>query len=140
MTIQVSQLPDEAIITAIFEPPMNLHEEIPWMFQRFIELRDTLENSSVYYVVLDTATSRGTRYSFGDVVFILGEARIASRQKRPDMEARLMLVGGGMLLDMAAKAMAQLQYGSYAMRLYATVEEALSTARAEIANALAESA
>jgi hypothetical protein len=140
MTIHVSRLPDEAIIVATFEPPLNLHEEIPWMFQKFLELRDTIENSRIYYVVIDTATSRGAKYNFGEVVFILGEARTASRQKRPDMEARLMLVGGGVLIDMAAKAMAQLQYGSYAMRMYATVEDALSTARAELANAVAESA
>lgn len=137
MTIQVSRLPDEPIITALFEPPMNLHDEIPAMFRQFLELRDTIHHSSVYYVIIDTATSLGNHYTFGDIVYILGEAASASRHKRTGIQPRLMLVGSGPLIELAARAMAQLQYGGHGMRLYTALSDALGTARAELAPVVA---
>jgi hypothetical protein len=133
MTINVEQLPDEPIIVATFVEPMNYQEEAPWMFQRFVELRDAaLEGYSRYYTIIDT---NGVKAGFSEIVFMLGESRTARQNRREDRPVSLALIGSGGLMEMAAKAMSQRQYGGTGMRLFNTLDAALETIRAELAEA-----
>lgn len=123
MPIQVTRLPGEPIITAVFEEPADFHAEVPAMFQRVIELRDTIEDSDRYFFIMDVSAAR---LSFSDIVFAMGESRIARDQRRDDLPVTTLMVGSGPLLEMAAKAMNQRQYGGYGMRLCTSMDEALS--------------
>ena len=130
MTINVEALPGEPIIIATFEEPMDYHQDAPWMFQRFIELRDTdLEGYSRYYTIIDT---NGVKAGFSDIVATLGESKAAREKRRADRPVTLALVGSGALMDLASKAMGQSQYGGYGMRLYTSLDAALDAIRAEL--------
>ena len=130
MPINVECLPDEPIIIASFVEPIDYREESPWMFQRFVEIRDTdLEGYSRYYTIIDT---NGVKVGFSDMVFIMGESRIARQQRREDRPVTLVLVGSGGLMELASKAAGQRQYGSYSMRLFTSLEDALESIRAEL--------
>jgi len=135
MTITVERLPEEPIIIATFVEPMDYHQDTPWMFQQFIELRDTeLEGYSRYYTIINT---NGVKSGFSDIVFMLGESRAARQNRREDRPVSLALVGSGGLMEMAAKAMGQSQYGGYGMRLYTSLDTALVDIRAELADIVA---
>lgn len=109
---------------------MNLREEIPAMFQSYIELSKTLGASPVLYVITDTTDL--TSVAFSDLVFVLSESRVMRSHRTDGQSVRLMLVGAGNLFELAAKAMGQLQYGSQWMRLFPTLGDALAAARAEL--------
>jgi hypothetical protein len=72
--------------------------------------------------------------TFSDMVFGLGELRGVRTLRREDMPARLLAVGAGGVIDLAARAMRQLQYGAYQSRMFDSLDEAISAARAEAAN------
>jgi microcompartment protein CcmK/EutM len=130
MTITVEQLPGEPILIATFIEPMDYHQDAPWMFQRFVEMRDTdLEGYSRYYTIIDT---NGVKAGFSDIVFTLGESRAARQHRREDRPVSLALVGSGGLMELASKAMGQSQYGGYSMRLFTSLDAALEATRAEL--------
>jgi hypothetical protein len=131
MPITISQLTGQPIVLATLEQPMELRQEVPAMFQDLIALTQSLDGYPWLYIVVD-ATKAGA-FSFGDIVYILSESRVTIPHRRADMAVRLMLIGSGMLLDLAAKAMSQLQYGGYQMRLFPTLDQALETAQDELA-------
>lgn len=129
MTIQVEKLPDEPIIVATFTNPMNYYAELPVMFNRIIELRDTLVGYAKYYVIIDI--SRVTA-DFSEIVFALGEVRKASQKRRADLPISLHMVGVGEIVQMIVNAMPQFQYGGYVAPLYSTLEQALEAIRKDI--------
>ena len=99
MTITVERLPGEPIIVATFTEPMNIQDEAPRMFQRFIELRDTeLESYPRSFTIIDANESK---LGFSDIVFVLGESRAAREQRREDRPVSLSLVGSGWLIELA---------------------------------------
>ncbi len=130
MTIVVEKYSAEPIIVAALTEPMDFYKEMPPMFERILELRDTIQGCPKYYTIINMT---GIKVNFSEMVFSLGEVRKASQKRRPDLPIGLHLVGSGELFEMAAKAMAQLQYGGYAAPLHASLEEALKAIRAELA-------
>lgn len=131
MPIDVVRLPDEPIVLVTFAEPLEFRDEIAPMLKRIVELRDTItEPLSRYCIVFDISRYNMT---FSDVVFGLGELRSVRDLRRPDMPAHLMVVGAGAVIEMAAKAFAQAQYGAYQSRLFVSLEDALAAARATIA-------
>jgi hypothetical protein len=131
MTITVERLPGEPIIVATFVEPLNIQDDVPRMFQRFIELRNTeLEDYSRSFTIID---ANDAKLGFSDIVFVLGESRAAREHRREDRPVSLSLVGSGWLIELAAKAMGQSQYGGRGMRMYTSVDAALEAIRAELA-------
>jgi hypothetical protein len=129
MTITVERLPNEPIIVATFAEPMRYDAEVPAMFARILELRETIINSPKYYVLIDiTAVKPG----FNEVMFSLSEVRKASQKRRPDLPISLHLAGEGDLFSLLAKSMSQMQYGSYIAPLHPSADEALKSIRAQI--------
>ena len=126
MTVAVEKLQDQPVILASFSEPVNYDKDFPSMFARILELRDTLQGFAKYYTVIDLT---GLKPSFSELVFSLGEARKASKQRRADLPNEIHLVGSGDLFEMASKALSQMQYGGYSAPLHASVEEALKAIR-----------
>ncbi len=129
MTIVVQRCPDEPILVASMEEPMDFYQEIPTMFAQILKLRDTIQGCPKYYVIIDMARIKA---DFSEIVFCLGEARKASQKRRADFPIGLHLVGGGEIFEMVAHALAQIQYGGYAAPLHATAEEAMKAIQTEI--------
>ena len=129
MTIIVEKLPDEPIIVATMSEPMDFYNEMPQMFARILELRDTIQGSPKYYCII---VMTGIQVDFGEIVFSLNEVRKTSAKRRPDLPISLHLVGAGDLFEMVANALSQRQYGGYAAPLHFTAEEALAAVRAQI--------
>ena len=131
MTLHIEKLPDAPIIVATLSDPMDFYQEIPQMFARILELRDTLQPVPPKYYPVIVMT--GIKAGFTEIVFSLGEARKTSQKRRPDTAASVHLVGAGDLFEMVANALGQRQYGGYAAPLHSSKEEALSAIRAELA-------
>lgn len=130
MSIVVEKLPGEPIIVATLSEPMNYAKEIPTMFSRILEIRDTIVDSPKYWLIIEMSRIKP---DFDDIMFSLGEARKASKQRRPDMPISLHMVGFGGLFKMVANAMSQHQYGGYAITpLHLSLSEALDAIHAEI--------
>ena len=129
MTIIVEKLPNEPIIVSTYSEPMKYDVEVPAMFARILALRDTITKSHKYYVVIDITQ---VKPGFNEVTAALGEVRKASMKRREDMPISLHLAGTGDLFKFLAKSMSQMQYGSYIAPLHPSVDEALSTIRAQI--------
>jgi hypothetical protein len=129
MPIVVERLPGEPIIVATFAEPMNYNVEVPAMFARILELRDTIEGSPKYYVVIDISA---VKPGFSDIMMSLGEVRKASAKRRAELPISPHLAGTGDFFSMLSKAMNQAQYGGYTAPLHTSAAEALSVIRAEI--------
>ena len=129
MTINVEKYPDEPIIVASMKEPMDYYQEMPVMFARILELRDSIQGFPKYYVIIDMT---GMKVDFSEVVFSLSEARKASQKRRPEFPMRLHLVGSGELFEFAANALAQTQYGEYNAPLVNNIEDALDAIRADL--------
>ena len=130
MTIIVEKLPGEPIIVATMSEPMEYYDEIPKMFERILELRDTIQGVPKYYTIISMT---GIKAGFTEIVFSLGEARKTSQKRRADLPIGLHLVGTGDLFEMVANALSQRQYGGYAAPLYTTLSDALAAIRSDIA-------
>lgn len=130
MAIMVEKLPDEPIITVTFENPINYMAELPEAFDAILMLRDTITTSPRYFAIFDVSqVSPG----FSEIVLTLGEAKRASKMRRHDLPLSLSIVGSGRLIEMAANAMEQVQYGAYQMPLFTSLDQALAAARAQYA-------
>lgn len=131
MTVTVNKQPDGPIILATFQEPMDWHTEVPAMFAQIFAIRDTFEDCPKYYAIIDVSA---VKIGFGEMVSALGEVRAASQKRRPDMPIQLSMVGSGSLIEFAAKAMKQQQYGEYHSPLYSSCEKALEAIYADIAD------
>jgi hypothetical protein len=130
MTVLVEKSSEEPIITATLTEPMDYYKEMPLMFARILELRDTIQGCPKYYTIIDMT---GIKADFSEIVFSLGEARKTSQKRRADLPISLHLVGSGDLFEMVANALAQIQYGGYAAPLHKTRGEALVAIHADMA-------
>ncbi|MBN2548649.1 MAG: hypothetical protein JXB15_05810 [Anaerolineales bacterium] len=131
MTVLVEKLPDEPIIVADLIEPMDYYKDIPEMFARIVELRDTIVGCSKYYAIIDMS---GIKADFSEIVFSLSEARKASKRRLVEFPVSVHLVGTGDLFEMVANAAAQVQYGGYKAPLYKTRQEALDAIHTDLAN------
>lgn len=129
MTVLVEKRSDGPIVFVAMSEPMDFYKEIPEMFARIFELRDSIQGYSKYYTVIDMTEIKA---GFAEIVFSLGEARKASKKRLPDFPVELHLVGSGDLFEMVANALAQIQYGGYAAPLYANVESALDAIHSDM--------
>jgi len=131
MTITIERLPGEPIIVTTLAEPLNHQEEGPQMFRRLAEIRNTeMEGHSHYYLVIDT---NGVKTGFSDIVIMLSEMRNARRQHEGGQPVKVILVGSGQMIELATAAMGQAQYGGYGGRLFTSLDEALDSVRAELA-------
>lgn len=127
MPIIVEKLPDEPIIVVTCQEPMNYVQEAPAAFDQVLALRDTIYGCSEYFVVFDASA---VRMSFGDMVTMMGEVKRASQQRRSDLAVIPSLVGSGGLVELAANAVQQTQYGAYKVPLFTSTDQALASIRA----------
>lgn len=129
MTVTVEKLTEEPIIVATFANPMNYYVDVPEMFSKILELRETITGSPKYYIIIDMSAIKA---NFNEIVFSLGEARKASARRIPTMPASLHLVGAGDIFKMVADALGQGQYGGYKAPLYTSVDRALQVVHEEL--------
>jgi hypothetical protein len=130
MPILVEKLRDEPIITVTFEDPINYMAEVPEAFDAILIMRDAINGSPRYFIIFDVSR---VQVGIDEIVLTLGEAKQASKMRRPDLPLSLSIVGSGGLIEMAANAMEQAQYGAYQMPLFTSLDQALAAARAQFA-------
>lgn len=129
MTNEVQRLPGEPIVIACFLDPFDATKEPSEVFRQIFDLRDGIEDDH-YYTVIDVTSVKG---DFSSMVLTLGEAAKVLRQRTSDKQVKLAIVGSGTLVELAAKAMEQDQYGSRKVSLFTSMEDALVTIRADLA-------
>jgi hypothetical protein len=131
MPVNVSKVPHEPIIVAAYEGPINIREDIPAMFRSLSSVMLAAAREEVLYVISDTTNAEPLR--FGDMVFILSEARMMARVRGAQQPVHLILVGSDSFMDLAAKSMSQPEHGGFRIQIYGTLDEALAAARMDLA-------
>jgi hypothetical protein len=131
MPVNVSRLPDEPIVVVAYQAPINIREDIPAMFRGLNSVIIDAAGEEVLYVISDTTNAEPLR--FGDMVFVLSEARMMTKVRSEQQAVQLILVGSDSFMNVAAKAMSQPQHGGFRIQVFGTLDEALTTARLELA-------
>ena len=130
MPITVEPIPNEAILLATFTEPFSPNPHIREMFLAVAELRDELPGSA-FCILVDV---RAVKTGFGDMVMTLGEVRQAIKTApESDRDVVLAMIGSGGLIELAANAMKQAQYGNWTMPLFSSLEDAIAYAKSRVA-------
>lgn len=134
MPVIIERLPEEAIIRVTVTRPFEPQHDVPAMFAKFIPLRMAIQGPVVLIVDL-SATSAGPD-AFSQMVVALAEAGRgikAGKQAGVGGPPMVIMVGAGVVADIAAQSLDQEQYGGTRADLCATYEEALALARTKLA-------
>lgn len=132
MAVQVTRLREEAIIIAAIRPPVMWHFEIQEMFRRVINLRNTIDHSVDYFLILDTSELNEAEFTFSDMLYTLTEARRTVHQRMGDMIPHLLMVCPESLVALAEKSMFQAQYKNEEISVLETLDQALNVARMQL--------
>jgi hypothetical protein len=130
MTINLTKLPDEAIVIVEAGAAFKLRDDLPEFWWMLTPMLDAA--TQPLYIVADT---RGINLPFGDMVAALGAVTRSEEAKRVNSHPMLgprRLVADSELLRMAANALKQVQYGEQQVNIYATLEDALAAVRSEL--------
>ncbi|MBN1427667.1 MAG: hypothetical protein JXB07_04725 [Anaerolineae bacterium] len=130
MAVIINKLSDGPILVATCEEPVDWHQDANKLLDEIVELRDKIEGSYRYYVVIDLSAAKP---GFGDTVIALGALRRANEKRRKDMPATVFVVGSGPLIQIVSQAIGQQQYGEYRVQMHTSLDKALDTIRSEIA-------
>lgn len=127
MPITTEMLPSEPIIVATFNEPFNVAADMTALLADIKRLRETAARAVI--VVLDVSQ---VALDFELVTDALARARsqILDGQAAGDqLPSQYVFVGSTALVEIAAQAMAQKQYGGIGGQVFASVEAALAHAR-----------
>lgn len=129
MPYTVERLPGEPIIAMSLSEPFSIREDLGPLFAQAAEFNNEIEGK-IYHI----ADTRSIRVSFSDVVMGMAAAITSKVGAFTEPRVTVALVGAGDLIDLAAKAFKQPQYGSRHILVFNSMEEALSEIRAQIAS------
>ncbi len=127
MPVNVETLSPEPIVRATFYPPFDLQADIPVLLADVKQCRERLAQPCV--VILDVTA---VQVDFTEIVFALADAARQIREMRAAhavLPAQYVFVGSGEIVEIAAQAMGQDQYGGIGGQMCASMDEALAYAR-----------
>jgi hypothetical protein len=128
MPAMVVNLPDEPIIVLTATDPFVPHEDLPPAYEEVAEMIDGVPGP--VYCLYDI----GSVYlGFSDLVTTLSTAIRGTPGSASDPRVKVVIVGTDDLAQLASEASRQEQYGRLNFPLFASMEEAVAYARAEIA-------
>jgi hypothetical protein len=131
MAITVNRLENGPIVVASCQEPVDWRQDSPGMLEQIVELRDSIKGYPRYYVVIDLSE---VKIGFTDIVMALAALRKAEEKRRQDMPASVFVVGSGQLTQIASQAIGQQQYGEYRVQVHTSLDKALDSIHAEMAN------
>ena len=126
MTIKVERLHDEPIIVVTWSNPSDVQKESP---QKFVEV-DALIGSDEKVYVIDNLTN--VKIDFSTLVSGMAAQRAKVPGAPSDPRIHSILVGSGVLWELASKGARQFQYGSIDIPLFPSLEAALAHVREKI--------
>jgi hypothetical protein len=134
MTVVVEQLPGEPIFIATFGQPFSSSQDVREMFETVMPLRLTLKQPVA--LILDLSVTISDPRAFSQLVLGMGEAAAQIRVNKLDENLsppRLIFVGKGEYVKIAAAAMDQAHYGGAKAHACALCDEAITLARTLLA-------
>jgi hypothetical protein len=130
MTITIEKLPNEPIISLVYEGRFTT-EDLRYTEQESIKFAADLEKP-----VFRVSDARQMQVSFPDLVVLLFDAAKARHNPGsladPNFEDLIVVPPDG-LVAFGTKSLGQEQYGRLNIQVFESVEEAMAHARAEIA-------
>ena len=131
----IEKLPGEAITIITFDGSILKDMVSPNREARRRKIQSIVEETpGLDYLVMDF---QGVEISFSQLVMVLAEARDQMAKMGGkiyiDANIRYLFVGSDELIDLAAEAFHQEQYGNIDVRVFPTVESAVSFARHALA-------
>lgn len=133
MPVEVEHVSGESIIVATAKKPFLSERDVPMMFKEFVPLRMTIKGNAV--LIVDLSATMDTPDAFSQMVVGLAEAATGIKAHKASGVASppiLILIGSGLVADIAAQAIAQDQYGGVKAHLCASRDEALALARTKL--------
>lgn len=127
MAVAFKNHADEPIMIATFSNPLNAGKDTV-AFNEAIQQRLPTVNDQLWVV----ADLTGTSISFVDGVFGLAEAARSSIGAFRDKRVRMVLVGGGDMINFLLRSAEQAQYGGVKGHAAGSMEEALAYCREHI--------
>lgn len=128
MKISVERLPDAPILIITLGKDYMVGRDTPEYMKALAE--NIRPDETGLYVIYDL---REMKMSFGDLVFVMGN----QIEKRPglmtDPRLHTIVVGSSELVKLGIQAFEQEQYGKNKFPLYASIDEALAYAHAQLA-------
>lgn len=132
MPVEIKQLPGESIIYATVNKPFKPDEDMPAMFAEVIRLRQAIHGTVV--LILDVTSTISEPDAFSTMVAALANARHGIKaSKTVGLQPPITIfVGSGSVMDLAAQAITQEQYGGVGAHLCISYDEALTLAREKL--------
>jgi hypothetical protein len=131
MSLEVELLAGEPILIVTFEEPFSVQDDVPIMLAEIKRSREQEPRQMV--VVIDMSR---VELDFPDLVYGLGVSAQQIRKEKAAgarMPAKYVFVGSDALVQLAASAMAQDQYGGIGAQLFSSRDEAIAFSRSLIA-------
>jgi hypothetical protein len=129
MPVSVEKFNDEPILIVTMANPIDIKADIPRMAKDIQQVLDA-QTEPVWYI----GHVHDLSLSFGDFVQALSlSTRGEMAFMRHPMIREFLVIAEGALVQMAAKALSQGQYGGLTVKMCTDREDAISMARAEIA-------
>lgn len=124
MTHTVERLPDEPILIITYETPFDFHIEPGQILEAMADI--IIDSDQAVFAIHDTSN---LSLSFSDVVTGMAGAFKNVRGQELSPRARILVVGGGTLLNLAVRSARQIQYGGLDVELFDSLDDALDYAR-----------
>lgn len=128
MAVEFSRITNQPIIVVKFLPPFDPVKDLPEATKYSATILNQIKGQ--LYRIEDMS---GVDIDFSNLVMAMAKATEKIPGSMSDSRIEGILVSGQELFELAANAMSQAQYGEKKMTLFATVDEAIAYATAEIA-------
>ncbi len=128
MTVSIEKLSGEPIVLVTISNPFITDQDVPALVQ---ELTRVLDGSQEH--LFDITDASGLKTSFGEIVKALAEmTRVGHGILHHPKVIGYAIVADSGLVQIGARALGQIQYGSISATVVKTVDEGLVVARAAI--------
>lgn len=126
MTAKVERLPGEPIIVVTWSSPFDVQKESP---QKFADVDALIRSDEKVYVIDDMTR---LKIDFATLVAGMAAQRVKAPGSPADLRVKTILVGSGMMWELASRGAKQLQYGGFDIPLFPSLEAALAHAREKV--------
>jgi hypothetical protein len=128
MTVKVERLPGEPIIMITWSRPTDVQKESP---QKFADVNALIGSDEKVYVIEDMTD---LKIDFSTLVSGMASQRVKVPGSPADPRTKTMLVGSGIIWELASKGAKKLPDGGFDIPLFPSLEAALVHAREKIAS------